>query len=196
MFVTFEGPEGAGKSTVLAEMARRLTESGREVVTTREPGAGAFGARIREILLHGDDMIPRAELFLFLADRAQHVASLVRPALAQGKLVLCDRYTDSTVVYQSLTRGLDLEFVKAANAFATENLIPDRTFLLDVDPQKGLSRVTHKDRMDGQPLSFHESVRKGFLLLARQNPERWVVVDANRSIDEVIEKVWSELKDK
>jgi dTMP kinase len=192
MFVTFEGPEGAGKSTVIAQIARRLREEGKDPVSTREPGAGPFGAKIREILLHGDDMTPRAELFLFLADRAQHVATVIRPALLANRLVLCDRYIDSTIVYQAVSRGLDVEFVKAANAFATECLVPDRTFLLDLEPEIGLARVPDKDRLDAQPLSFHQSVRNGFLSLAREEPARWVVIDATRPIDTVVEEIWSD----
>ena len=193
MFITFEGPEGAGKSTLVAEIAQRFRDAGRDVVMTREPGAGDFGARIREILLHGDDMSARAELFLFLADRAQHVATLIRPALAENRLVLCDRYVDSTFVYQGLARGLEADFVKAANLFATEGLMPHRTILLDVEPELGLARVQKKDRLDEQPLEFHRSVRRGFLELAAQEPNRWVVVDASRPVADVIEQVWSEL---
>ncbi len=194
MFVTFEGPEGAGKSTVLAEVARRFREAGQEVVTTREPGAGEFGARIREILLHGDDMTPRAELFLFLADRAQHVASVIRPALESGSWVLCDRYIDSTFVYQAVTRGLDADFVNRANAFATEALVPDQTFLFDLDPVVGLARVTKKDRLDGQPINFHRSVRQGFLQLAQQGADRWKIVDASQPLADVVEEVWARIR--
>ena len=195
MFVTFEGPEGAGKSTVLAQIAQRLRDQGRDVVTTREPGAGAFGARIRELLLHGEDMTPRAELFLFLADRSQHVATIVRPALERGAVVLCDRYVDSTLVYQSYTRGLDLDFAKAANDFATENLTPDLTILLDLPPETGLARVTNKDRLDAQPLEFHQRVREGFLQLASITPDRWRVVPADRELNHVISEVWAYLEE-
>jgi len=175
---------------VIAELAKRLRETGREVVTTREPGHGPMGAAIREILLHGENMSARAELFLFLADRAQHVASVLRPALAEGKLVLCDRYADSTYVYQAAARGLDSRFVEEANSFATEGLVPDRTFLLDVPPEIGLARLSRKDRLDGEPLEFHERVRAGFLDLALRDPARWTVVDASQPVDEVTEDVW------
>jgi len=190
MFVSFEGPEGAGKSTVLAEVATRLRATGRKVVTTREPGSGEFGMKIRELLLHGADMTPPAELFLFLADRAQHVATVIQPALNEGKLVLCDRYVDSTFVYQSVTRGLDPDFVSRANRFATDGLMPKTTILFDLDPEIGLARVTKKDRLDGQPLSFHKCVRQGFIDLAKCEPDRWVVIDASQSLGTVIDQVW------
>jgi dTMP kinase len=191
MFVTFEGPEGAGKSTVLARIADRFREQGREVITTREPGAGDFGAEIRRLLLHGEDMTPPAELFLFLADRAQHVARVIRPALAEGKIVLCDRYADSTLVYQAYARGLDIDFVRAGNAFATGGLVPSLTVLLDLPSAMGLARVRDKDRLDSQPLEFHEKVRAGFLALAAEDPGRWRVVSAEAQPNDVVEAVWS-----
>ena len=164
MFITFEGPEGAGKSTALAALAARLRLAGRKVLTTREPGAGDFGKRIREILLHGDDLDPKAELLLFLADRSNHVATIILPALAGGLIVLCDRYADSTLVYQAYARGLDEEFARAGNKFATGNLVPDLTLLFDLEPELGLARLTSKDRLDAQPLEFQASgYAKGFL---------------------------------
>lgn len=193
MFVSFEGPEGAGKSTVIRAIDNRLRSNGRATFLTREPGSGPFGQKIREILLEGEDMEPRAELFLFLADRAQHVARLIRPALEAGKIVLCDRYVDSTFVYQSIGRRLDAGFVVSANAFATQGLIPARTVLLDIAPEIGLSRQTSKDRLDLQPLEFHRSVREGFLRLAVAEPTRWIVIDADRPLEEVVNQVWAEL---
>lgn len=193
MFITFEGPEGAGKSTALRTVAARLRESGRDVLETREPGAGPFGARVRELLLHGDDMPPRSELFLFLADRANHVETIVRPALERGAWVLCDRHADSTFVYQAHVRGLDPAFVHAANAFATSGLRPDLTFLLDINPEQGLARVTDRNRLDAQPLTFHVKVRDGFLELARREPKRFVVIDASQPPKEVVEAIWHRL---
>jgi len=192
MFVTFEGPEGAGKSTALARVAASLREEGRDVLTTREPGAGVLGSQIRQILLHGEEMPPVSELFLFLADRAHHVANIIRPALAAGTWVLCDRHADSTYVYQALVRGLDREFVRAANTFATGGLVPDRTFLFDLDVKVGLSRLTSHDRLDAQPLEFHQRVREGFLECAREGG-RWVVVDASQPIDRVVAEVLRDL---
>jgi dTMP kinase len=185
MFVTFEGPEGAGKSTALRTVASSLRESGRTVLETREPGAGELGSRIREVLLHGGDMPYESELFLFLADRANHVRSLVRPALIRGDWVLCDRYADSTLVYQSFGRGLDRTFVDAANRVATQGLTPDLTILFDLDPAVGLARLTQKDRMDGAPLAFHQRVREGFLAVAAENPARWRIVDASQPAESV-----------
>ncbi len=179
MFITFEGPEGAGKTTAIAKIAERLRERGEAVLVTREPGSGELGGKIRELLLHGGDMPPESELFLFLADRANHVATVILPALDRGEIVLCDRYADSTYVYQSVVRGLDAEFVKVANRFATGNLLPEQTFLLDIEPELGLARVQTKDRLDREPLEFHRKVREGFLALARSQPERWQVIDAS-----------------
>lgn len=187
MFITFEGPEGAGKSTVIREIAGNLTSAGHEILCTREPGSGEIGAKIREILLHGEAMVPKCELFLFLADRAQHVESIIRPALAEGKIVLCDRYGDSTVVYQGVARGLDPKLAKDFNAFATGGLVPDLTLLLDVPADVGQSRVKDRDRLDNEPLEFHEKVRASFLEEARLEPARWTVIDASQPVEEVID---------
>ena len=184
MFITFEGPEGAGKSTALRTVAAALRERGHRVVETREPGTGDVGRAIRAILLQGGDVEPRAELLLFLADRAQHVVSTIRPALGRGEVVLCDRHADSTYVYQGVARGLDPAFVRAGNAFATGGLRPDLTVLFDLPAAVGLARLRDPDRMDALPRAFHERVRQGFLDLAAQEPRRFRVVDAERSPDE------------
>lgn len=188
MFITFEGPEGAGKSTALAAVAKRVRESGYDVVTTREPGAGSFGKSIRGILLHGDEIDPKAELLLFLADRSNHVATVIRPALENGEIVLCDRYADSTLVYQAFARGLDEEFVRLGNRFATGGLIPDLTLLFDLEPELGLARIKDKDRLDAQPISFHRLVRDGFLREAKMDPDRWRIIDASENPEIVVEK--------
>jgi dTMP kinase len=185
MFVTLEGPEGAGKSTVLPALARALREGGREVVTTREPGAGEFGSAVRDLLLHGGDIEPLTELFLFLADRAEHVAKTVRPALARGAVVLCDRHADSTVVYQGYGRGLDLDQLRSLNSLATGGLVPDLTLLLDVPPEVGLARVSKGDRLDKEPLDFHKRVREGFLTEAEREPGRWRIIDASQPSESV-----------
>lgn len=178
MFVSFEGPEGAGKTTVVGAVAEALRSQGLEVVVTREPGDGVVGAEIRQVLLHGDELDPKAELLLFLADRAQHVSRIIRPALERGAVVLCDRFADSTVVYQGCARGLDRDEIFAWNLFATEGLSPDLTILLDLPPEVGLARIKKKDRLDSEPLAFHRKVRDGFLEEASREPERWVVLDA------------------
>lgn len=193
VFVTLEGPEGAGKSSVLREIASRLESEGRSVLATREPGSGEVGTAIRKVLLEGGTLDPKCELFLFLADRAQHVAAVVRPALAQGKIVLCDRHADSTVVYQGVGRGLDPQLLRDWNRFATDGLRPDATILLDVDPEIGLSRVTEANRLDREPLEFHQRIRAAFLDEARREPERWIVVDASQPLDAVVSQAWSAL---
>lgn len=185
MFVTFEGPEGAGKSTAIRLVAAELERSGHRVLTTREPGAGDVGQSIRDILLHGEDLEPNAELFLFLADRSQHIAQIVKPAIAEGKVVLCDRHADSTVVYQGYGRGLNLNQLRAWNLYATQGLVPDLTLLLDIAAEKGLERVTDRNRLDGQPLAFHLRIRDGFLKEAQLEPNRWQIVNADASADSV-----------
>ena len=201
MFVTFEGPEGAGKSTALHLIATNLGELGHRVVTTREPGGGALGQRIRQMLLEEDAVSAETELLLFLADRANHVETIIRPALASGSIVLCDRHADSTIVYQGYGRGLDLTFLKAGNLFATKGLLPSLTLLFDLDPQIGLKRLSfgdelqtnssekHKDtnRLDREPLEFHIRVRNGFLAIAKENPDRFVILDAEKSREELAE---------
>lgn len=194
MFVTLEGPEGAGKTTLLAGLAGRFEAAGRSVLTTREPGAGELGRGIRDLLLHGGDMPPESELFLFLADRTHHVQRIIRPALDAGQVVLCDRHADSTLVYQALARGLDEAFVRAANRFATGGLVPDRTLLLDLDPEVGLARIQNKDRMDREPLEFHRRVRAGFLAEAAREPGRWLVLDAEQTPEAVLAAAWSALQ--
>jgi len=186
VFVTFEGPEGAGKSTAVSGVADWLRLLGRDVLITREPGSGEIGTSIRKILLEGGDVPPVCELFLFLADRAQHVANVVRPALARGAVVLCDRFADSTVVYQGYGRGLDLERLRDWNRFATGGLVPDITLLLDVDPRVGIGRLGDADRIDSEPIAFHEKIRRGFLDEAAREPGRWRVVDANLDPERVL----------
>jgi len=182
MFVTFEGPEGSGKSTAIRNVAESLEVP---CLITREPGAGEVGRRIREILLEGESIDSRCELFLFLADRAQHVASTILPALGDGKVVLCDRHADSTIVYQGYGRGLDLDWLRKLNQYATNELKPDITLLFDLDPVVGLARVTEKDRLDNEALDFHQRVREGFLKEAEREPHRWTILNAAQSPQEV-----------
>ena len=199
MFVTFEGPEGAGKSTALNTVASKLNEQGITTISTREPGGGPLGHRIRQMLLEEEAVSAETELLLFLADRANHVETIIRPALAAGHIVLCDRHADSTLVYQGYGRGLDLDFLRAGNRFATTGLVPDLTLLFDLDPRIGLERLnmfeknlfeTHVkrrdiNRLDREPLEFHIKVRNGFLALAQQEPDRFVILDAEKSPEEL-----------
>lgn len=195
VFVSFEGPEGAGKTTLIRGLDARLRERGVRTLVTREPGA-ALGGRIRALLLDGSGMDPKAELFLFLADRAEHAATVLRPALAEGRVVLCDRHADSTVVYQGYGRGLSLEQLRAWNWFATDGLRPDLTFLLDLPPEIGLARLSDKDRLDSEPLEFHRRIREGFLAEARREPHRWVVLDATQPAERVLEEAWQPILDR
>ncbi|MBX3097696.1 MAG: dTMP kinase [Fimbriimonadaceae bacterium] len=196
MFVTFEGPEGAGKSTVLRAVAAELRTSGLVVLETREPGAGVFGSRVREWLLHSESMSARAELMLFLADRAEHISRIVQPALERGEIVLCDRHADSTVVYQGYARGLNLDFLREANHFATDGLAPTLTVLLDLPAAIGLARAKGGDRLDAEPIEFHERVRAGFLTESRREPERWRVIDATQSAEKVIREVLALIRER
>lgn len=193
MFITFEGPEGAGKSTAIRAVAEALREKGLDILLTREPGAGNFGQQVREILLHGEDMPAESELFLFLADRSNHVRNIIQPALSQGKWVLCDRYADSTFVYQAYVRGLDPDFVRQANHFATGGLVPAHTFLLDLDPEIGLARLQSRDRLDAQPIEFHRKVREGFLDLAENEKGRWHVIDATQTPETIVADILERL---
>lgn len=188
MFVTLEGSEGAGKSSVAQRLTEWLKTEGIDAISTREPGSGTFGQQIREVLLHGANIDPRAELMLYLADRAEHVSVVIQPALQLGQTVICDRYTDSTLAYQGYARGFDLDWLRAMNRFVTDGLAPDLTLLLDLDPSVGLARITNGDRLDREPLEFHASVRKGFLTEAKREPGRWILIDASRPLEEVFER--------
>jgi dTMP kinase len=185
LFITFEGPEGGGKSTQIERCSEWLASEGYSVVLTREPGGQhALGEGVRNLLLGGEPVVPIAEMFLFLADRAQHVAQVIVPALERGEIVLCDRHADSTTVYQGIARGLGRERAEELNRLATCGLEPDLTILLDIPPEVGLARLIDLDRLDREALEFHRTVREGFLALAAENP-RYCVIDASQSLDEV-----------
>lgn len=194
LFITFEGGEGSGKSSHAGALAAALRTHGRRVVETREPGGTAAGTAIRSLLLGADDpLTPLAEMFLYCADRAQHVAELIRPALAEGQVVVCDRFSDSTVAYQGYGRGLDLAMVRALDAQARAGLTPALTFLLDCPVDVGLARAkartTARDRFERETLAFHERVHAGFAALARETPERFVVVDSTAEPTVVTERI-------
>lgn len=183
MFITLEGPEGSGKSSQLPELAEFLHKQGYDVLTTREPGGTSIGDQIRQILMRMDnqDLHPRTEILLFLASRAQLVEQVIKPALQAGKVVLCDRYGDSTLAYQGYGHGLDLATLRTMLDFATDKLKPDLTLLLDVDVEAGLQRKRKEDewnRLDAYELAFHQRVRQGYQELCRLEPERWLIIDA------------------
>ena len=194
-FVTIEGGEGAGKSTLLEALVKRAGVAGADVVSCREPGGTALGERLREALLGAPEgPHPRAELLVFAAARAQLVAEVIRPALASGALVVCDRFADSSVAYQRHGRAIPRPLVDAANVVATGGLVPTLTLLLDLSPDEGLRRAGRaSDYFERERLEFHERVRAGYLELARAEPGRWRVLDATRSASELAEAGWREV---
>ncbi len=189
-FIVFEGGDGAGKTTQIQRLAARLRAQGRTVVVTREPGGTPLGAQIRELVLHGEHVDPRAEALLFAADRAHHVATLVRPALERGEVVLQDRYLDSSVAYQGQGRDLVPEQIRDLSLWATRELQPDLTVLLDVDPGVGRARrgAVH-DRLESEADEFHARVREQFLAMAAAAPERYLVLDASRPRAELADRI-------
>ena len=197
-FITFEGADGCGKTTQLELLAQYLKEKNKEVIITREPGAKGLGEKIREILLNYEgEVSDRCESFLFLADRAQHIDMIVNPAVKAGKIVLCDRHIDSSVAYQGYGRGLDIEQIDRLNMLATNGRRPDLTLVFDIDVETSMKRVgKEKDRMESAGVEFFNRVRKGYLELAKQEPERIRVLDATKSIEEIhneVVKIISEL---
>jgi dTMP kinase len=194
MFITLEGPEGSGKTSHLPHLVEYLREKGYPIFPTREPGGTSIGEQIREVLhsLKNTEMNPRAETLLYQAARAQFVEEVVRPRLALGEIVLSDRYADSTIAYQGYGHQQDLEQVRVLVSYATGGLVPDLSVLLDVDVEVGLERGVKRrakggewNRLDAYTLEFHQRVRKGYLEMVKQEPERWVVVDAGMGWDEV-----------
>jgi dTMP kinase len=200
LFITLEGGEGAGKSTQQRMLVRRLEGLGWSVTATREPGATSLGRRLRSLVAEAGAAapVPRAELLLYLADRAQHVEQIIAPALERGLAVVCDRFADSSEVYQGLARGLGQKEVRRLNRWVCGEAWPALTIVLDLDPAVGLSRAGARqdslglglDRLESEGLGFHQKVREGFLARAEAEPERVRVVDASASPDEVAEAVW------
>ncbi len=199
-FITFEGPDGSGKSTQAGLLAQRLESLGIDVVLTREPGGTPLGERVRRVLLDRDGVrhAARADALLFAAARAQHVDDVIWPALRRGAVVICDRYADSTVAYQGYGSGVPLDRLRELGAFATRGVRPNRTILLDVPVDAGLARrsagepegLTRFETADTFDAAFHERVREGFLELARIEPTRWLVVDADRPADAIARDVF------
>ncbi|OGO43109.1 MAG: dTMP kinase [Chloroflexi bacterium RBG_16_58_8] len=194
LFITFEGVEGCGKSTQSRLLYRRLQMLAIPALLTHEPGVTPLGKRITRLLkwVHEVAISPPAELLLFNASRAQLVEEMIRPALGKGIIVICDRYADSTAAYQGYGRGLDLNAVRTANGIGTQGLVPDLTILLDLPVMKGLHRKQGKktDRFERESRMFHERVRKGYLELAKKEPGRWLVIDAEKSKDEIAGIIW------
>ncbi len=204
MFLTLEGVEGSGKSTLAQHLAGRLEQRGKTVLHTREPGGCLLGRDIRALLLDsGRAVEPRAELYLFLADRAQHVEEIIRPALGRGEWVICDRYADSTIAYQGAGRGMNSDWLQRLNDDATGGLWPDITFLLDLPEELGLKRALRRNaesglgetegRFEAETLAFHHRVRQGFLARAEAFPRRFNILDASLPPENVAEAAWNEL---
>ena len=198
LFITFEGGEGCGKSTQIAALKARLEAIGKTVVQTREPGGTALGESVRSLLQHddaGQGMSPEAELLLFAASRAQHVRELIAPAIAQGQIVLCDRFLDSTTVYQGVARAIDSKKVDTINQFAIGDTKPDLTILIDLPPEIGLARVHARsdgqlDRMEKEAIEFFQAVRQGYLDLAKSEPKRFLVLDGSQTVEELETQIW------
>jgi dTMP kinase len=196
MFITFEGVEGCGKTTQARLLAERLEAQGCRTLVTREPGGAAISEQIRAVLLdhRNDGMDSMAEALLYEAARAQFVAEIVRPALAAGRIVICDRFADSTLAYQGYGRGLDLDILRTLNRIATDGLTPDITFLLDIPVAQGLKRRERGgdwNRMDNAGRAFHERVYNGYHVLVRAEPQRWRIIDARGAVPDVARAVWS-----
>lgn len=205
MFITFEGIEGCGKTTQLKRFANRLKGLGISLITTLEPGGTRIGRDIRKILLdaRNKNLSPLTELFLYAADRAQHVEEIIKPALEEGKWVVCDRFFDATVAYQGIARGQDMGLIGILNEEAAQGIQPDITFLLDCPVHMGLKRALKRneaqtqkgqDRFEREALDFHRSVREGYLELARKNQDRFVIIDTTHPKDEVEEKIFQHMR--
>ncbi|WP_067201880.1 dTMP kinase [Microbacterium sp. XT11] len=194
LWITLEGGDGSGKTTQAEILTRWLTDAGRTVVRTREPGGSAVGQLIREIVLHHrGDIAPRAEALLYAADRAHHVATVVRPALERGEIVLQDRYLDSSVAYQGAGRVLDGHEIRSLSLWAAEGALPDLTVLLDLDPGEARTRLDSADkpfdRLEAEKAEFHGRVRDAYLDLAAAEPQRFLVVDASASVDDIAAEI-------
>lgn len=200
LFITLEGPEGSGKTSAIKIVKNRLESLGYQIEMTREPGGTLISEQIREVILDKKNtmMDPRTEALLYAASRRQHLVEKIWPSLKQGKIVFCDRYLDSSLAYQGYARGLGIQEILNVNNYATEGTFPDITFLFDIDPKIGLERINkNKDRevnrLDEEKLSFHQKVREGYLLLSKKFPDRYIVLDASKPLEEVSSKVFEEI---
>ncbi|MBQ7250509.1 MAG: dTMP kinase [Bacilli bacterium] len=203
LFITFEGGEGSGKSSALRLLDEKLRAEGFQTVLTREPGGTPIAEQIRNVILDRANtaMDARTEALLYAASRRQHLVEKVWPAIKEGKLVLCDRYLDSSLAYQGGARGLGIDEVLNVNLFATEGTYPDLTLLFDIEPELGLERIAKNaqrevNRLDLEKIEFHRGVRATFLSLAKRYPERFVVLDASKSLEEVVEDAYRAIKDR
>jgi len=198
ILITFEGIDGSGKTTQINALIQRLQEAGMSYRLFREPGGTEIGEKIRDILLDkkNENMLNVTELLLYSASRYQLTVSEIIPALEAGNVVICDRFYDSTTAYQGYGRGIDLEFIYRLNDIATNSVTPDKTFILDIDLEERRKRLGKKnlDRLERETLEFHRKVRMGFLKMAEQNPERFVVLDGNQAPDELSKKIWNVIK--
>lgn len=196
-FITFEGPEGSGKTTVIREITQRLESEGWEVVVTREPGGVKTGEDIRKILLEGEAIDDRSEALLFAASRREHLVNKVLPALREGKVVLCDRYIDSSLTYQGYARGIGVEEVRSINEFAINGLYPDLTLYLDIRASVGIQRINDnqrtQNRLDREKLDFHEKVVEGYRQIIHNEPNRFAVINAEQSIEEVANSAYESI---
>lgn len=203
MFITFEGGEGAGKSTAIKKVVEKLGSEGHQIVLTREPGGTPISEEIRNIILDkkNTEMDERTEALLYAASRRQHIVEKIIPSIKEGKIVLCDRFLDSSLAYQGYARGIGIDKVLEMNLFATEGLEPDLTFFFDLDPEKGLERIAANssrevNRLDVEKLSFHKKVREGFLMLAKRFEHRFVVIDASKDKDSVFQDVYNAIEER
>jgi dTMP kinase len=196
LFITFEGGEGSGKSTQIASLNKKLKNNTIPVILTREPGGTPLSEYIRNLLKWTDAYIsPETELLMFNASRAQLLTEVIKPNLKSEKIVICDRYADSTTAYQGYGRGLDLEMVKTINNTTTHGLKPDLTILLDISPEEGFQRIKGrvKDRFEKEDRTFHQRVRQGYLQLATEEPQRWLVIDARLSKEKIKQIIWEKV---
>lgn len=204
ILVSFEGSEGSGKSTQIAHLAEHLQQIGRRVVSTREPGGTEIGEQVRNIIVHnskGDEMCAETELLLFAASRAQLVREVIAPHLIKGIIVLCDRYIDSSTVYQGVARKLSRDPIQQINQFAVGNVLPDLTVVLDVPTEVSIARISQRasdlpNRMERENIDFYNKVRDGYLVLARSLPRRFFIVDGTLSEEKVSKLIWAEVKNR
>lgn len=200
LFITLEGPEGSGKTSAIKLVREALEQMGHEIIMTREPGGTPISEQIRNVILDKDNtaMDSRTEALLYAASRRQHLVEKIWPALKEGKIVFCDRYLDSSLSYQGYARGLGIDDILKVNEYATEGTFPHITFLFDIDPELGLERISkNKDRevnrLDVEKLSFHQKVREGYLILSKRFPDRYIVIDASKPLEEVSSNVLKEI---